>query len=105
MLDANIVAVSLPAIASDFRGAFTDVEWVDQCLRASLLCPPDAGGRTGRSGRATPHAATRDVRFHPDFRALWGGAKSDNPERRSRNLGGGSRAAVDRFARGHRSGF
>src|SRR6201992_106450 len=28
MLDTNIVAVSLPAIARDFRGAFTDVEWV-----------------------------------------------------------------------------
>src|SRR6201994_3807485 len=28
MLDTNIVAVSLPAIARDLRGAFTDVEWV-----------------------------------------------------------------------------
>src|ERR1700744_4401405 len=28
MLDTNIVAVSLPAIARDLRGPFTDVEWV-----------------------------------------------------------------------------
>jgi|ERR1700733_5855539 hypothetical protein len=28
MLDTNIVAVSLPSIARDLHGTFTDVEWV-----------------------------------------------------------------------------
>src|ERR1700684_3335300 len=52
MLDTNIVAVSLPSIARDLRGSFTDVEWV---VRAYIL-PFDAllmpaGALADRLGR------------------------------------------------------
>src|SRR5260370_17010658 len=42
MLDTNIVAVSLPSIARDLRGGFTDVEWVVSAYIlpfAALLMP------------------------------------------------------------------
>lgn len=52
MLDTNIVAVSLPAIARDFHGGFTDVEWVVSAYIlpfAALLMP--AGALADRVGR------------------------------------------------------
>src|SRR6201985_444290 len=52
MLDTNIVAVSLPAIARDFRGGFTDVEWVVSAYIlpfTALLMP--AGALADRIGR------------------------------------------------------
>ena len=52
MLDANIVAVSLPTIARDFHGEFTDVEWVVSAYIlpfAALLMP--AGALADRLGR------------------------------------------------------
>ncbi len=42
MLDTNIVAVSLPSIARDLKGSFTDVEWVVSAYIlpfAALLMP------------------------------------------------------------------
>ena len=45
MLDTNIVAVSLPSIARDLRGGFTDVEWVVSAYIlpfAALLMPSGA---------------------------------------------------------------
>src|ERR1700760_2696410 len=52
MLDTNIVAVSLPSIARDLRGGFTDVEWVVSAYIlpfAALLMPPGAvADRLGR---------------------------------------------------------
>src|SRR6202171_1216561 len=54
MLDTNIVAVSLPSIARDLRGGFTDVEWVVSAYIlpfAALLMPAGAlAGRLGRRG-------------------------------------------------------
>src|SRR3569833_3363790 len=52
MLDTNIVAVSLPSIARDLHGQFTDVEWVV----SAYILPFAAGGgpagaRAGRRGR------------------------------------------------------
>jgi EmrB/QacA subfamily drug resistance transporter len=52
MLDANIVAVSLPSIARDLHGEFTDVEWVVSAYIlpfAALLMP--AGALADRLGR------------------------------------------------------
>src|SRR4030088_175455 len=52
MLDTNIVAVSLPAIARDLHGAFTDVEWVVSAYIlpfCALLMP--AGALADRHGR------------------------------------------------------
>src|SRR5258706_1591166 len=52
MLDTNIVAVSLPAIARDLQGQFTDVEWVISAYIlpfAALLMP--AGSLADRLGR------------------------------------------------------
>jgi EmrB/QacA subfamily drug resistance transporter len=52
MLDSNIVAVSLPSIARDLQGAFTDVEWVVSAYIlpfAALLMP--AGALADRLGR------------------------------------------------------
>ncbi len=52
MLDTNIVAVSLPSIARDFHGEFTDVEWVVSAYVlpfAALLIP--AGSLADRLGR------------------------------------------------------
>ncbi|MFL9945846.1 MFS transporter [Paraburkholderia agricolaris] len=52
MLDSNIVAVSLPAIARDLHGEFTDVEWVVSAYIlpfAALLIP--AGALADRLGR------------------------------------------------------
>ncbi len=52
MLDTNIVAVSLPAIARDLHGEFTDVEWVVSAYIlpfAALLIP--AGAIADRLGR------------------------------------------------------
>jgi EmrB/QacA subfamily drug resistance transporter len=52
MLDTNIVAVSLPSIARDLHGAFTDVEWVVSAYIlpfAALLMP--AGAIADRLGR------------------------------------------------------
>lgn len=52
MLDTNIVAVSLPSIARDLHGAFTDVEWVVSAYIlpfAALLMP--AGALADRLGR------------------------------------------------------
>lgn len=52
MLDSNIVAVSLPAIARDLHGEFTDVEWVVSAYIlpfATLLMP--AGALADRFGR------------------------------------------------------
>ncbi|MEM5460894.1 MFS transporter [Paraburkholderia phytofirmans] len=52
MLDSNIVAVSLPSIARDLRGEFTDVEWVVSAYVlpfAALLIP--AGALADRLGR------------------------------------------------------
>jgi EmrB/QacA subfamily drug resistance transporter len=52
MLDTNIVAVALPAIARDLHGEFVDVEWVVSAYIlpfASLLMPAGAlGDRLGR---------------------------------------------------------
>jgi Putative transposase of IS4/5 family (DUF4096) len=51
MLDANIVAVSLPSIARDLHGEFTDVEWVVSAYIlpfAALLMP--AGALADRLG-------------------------------------------------------
>src|ERR1700761_4008893 len=45
MLDASIVAVSLPSIARDLHGEFTDVEWVVSAYIlpfAALLMPAGA---------------------------------------------------------------
>lgn len=52
MLDTNIVAVSLPSIARDLHGEFTDVEWVVGAYLlpfAGLLMP--AGALADRLGR------------------------------------------------------
>lgn len=52
MLDTNIVAVSLPSIARDLHGEFTDVEWVVSAYIlpfAALLMP--AGAVADRFGR------------------------------------------------------
>src|ERR1700728_4790323 len=52
MLDTNIVAVSLPSIARDLQGEFTDVEWVVSAYIlpfAALLMP--AGALAARLGR------------------------------------------------------
>src|ERR1700722_17104919 len=52
MLDTNIVAVSLPSIARDLHGEFTDVEWVVSAYIlpfAALLIP--AGALADRLGR------------------------------------------------------
>src|SRR6202012_1382635 len=52
MLDTNIVAVSLPSIARDLHGSFTDVEWVVSAYIlpfAALLMP--AGALADRLGR------------------------------------------------------
>src|SRR5258708_8252159 len=52
MLDTNIVAVSLPSIARDLHGGFTDVEWVVSAYIlpfAALLMP--AGSLADRLGR------------------------------------------------------
>lgn len=52
MLDTNIVAVSLPSIARDLKGGFTDVEWVVSAYIlpfAALLMP--AGALADRLGR------------------------------------------------------
>src|ERR1700761_277436 len=52
MLDSNIVAVSLPSIARDLHGEFTDVEWVVSAYIlpfAALLIP--AGSLADRIGR------------------------------------------------------
>lgn len=52
MLDSNIVAVSLPAIARDLNAAFTDIEWVVSAYVltfAALLMP--AGALADRFGR------------------------------------------------------
>jgi EmrB/QacA subfamily drug resistance transporter len=52
MLDTNIVAVSLPSIARDLHGEFTDVEWVVSAYilpYAGLLIP--AGALADRLGR------------------------------------------------------
>ena len=52
MLDTNIVAVSLPSIARDLHGTFTDVEWVVSAYIlpfAALLMP--AGALADRLGR------------------------------------------------------
>ena len=52
MLDSNIVAVSLPSIARDLHGEFTDVEWVVSAYIlpfAALLIP--AGALADRLGR------------------------------------------------------
>lgn len=52
MLDTNIVAVSLPSIARDLKGGFTDVEWVVSAYIlpfAALLMP--AGSLADRLGR------------------------------------------------------
>src|ERR1700742_2750416 len=52
MLDTNIVAVSLPSIARDFGGGFTDVEWVVSAYIlpfTALLMP--AGALADRWGR------------------------------------------------------
>ena len=52
MLDTNIVAVSLPSIARDLEGGFTDVEWVVSAYIlpfAALLMP--AGALADRLGR------------------------------------------------------
>ncbi|MGR9426249.1 MFS transporter [Rhizobium leguminosarum] len=52
MLDTNIVAVSLPSIARDLKGSFTDVEWVVSAYIlpfAALLMP--AGALADRLGR------------------------------------------------------
>src|SRR6201996_2334230 len=52
MLDTNIVAVSLPSIARDLRGGFTDVEWVVSAYIlpfTALLMP--AGALADRMGR------------------------------------------------------
>src|SRR5580704_14653581 len=52
MLDTNIVAVSLPAIARDLHGAFTDVEWAVSAYIlpfCALLMP--AGALADRHGR------------------------------------------------------
>src|ERR1700744_1080263 len=52
MLDTNIVAVSLPSIARDLHGEFTDVEWVVSAYIlpfAALLMP--AGALADRLGR------------------------------------------------------
>ena len=52
MLDTNIVAVSLPSIARDLHGDFTDVEWVVSAYIlpfAALLMP--AGALADRLGR------------------------------------------------------
>ncbi|MGF6758102.1 MFS transporter [Paraburkholderia sp. GAS42] len=52
MLDSNIVAVSLPSIARDLHGEFTDVEWVVTAYIlpfAALLIP--AGALADRLGR------------------------------------------------------
>ncbi len=52
MLDSNIVAVSLPAIARDLNAAFTDIEWVVSAYIltfAALLMP--AGALADRFGR------------------------------------------------------
>jgi EmrB/QacA subfamily drug resistance transporter len=52
MLDANIVAISLPSIARDLHGEFTDVEWVVSAYIlpfAALLMP--AGALCDRIGR------------------------------------------------------
>jgi MFS family permease len=45
MLDTNIVAVSLPSVARDLHGGFTDVEWVVSAYIlpfAALLMPAGA---------------------------------------------------------------
>src|ERR1700744_5971635 len=52
MLDTNIVAVSLPSIARDLHGEFTDVEWVVSAYIlpfAAILMP--AGALADRLGR------------------------------------------------------
>src|SRR5712671_6622905 len=58
MLDTNIVAVSLPSIARDLRGGFTDVEWVVSAYIlpfAALLMPAGAlADRLGRSDSNRP---------------------------------------------------
>src|ERR1700749_5262171 len=54
MLDTNIVAVSLPSIARDLHGEFTDVEWVVSAYIlpfAAILMPAGAlADRLGRRG-------------------------------------------------------
>jgi EmrB/QacA subfamily drug resistance transporter len=52
MLDTNIVAVSLPSIARDLHGGFTDVEWVvsSYILAFTALLMP-AGALADRLGR------------------------------------------------------
>lgn len=52
MLDANIVAVSLPAIASHLHSAFTGVEWVVSAyILAFVACLMPAGAFADRFGR------------------------------------------------------
>src|ERR1700691_2991088 len=57
MLDANVVAVSLPAIARSLGASFTDIEWVVSAymltFAALLLAAGSYADRHGRE-RATP---------------------------------------------------
>src|ERR1700733_7302104 len=72
MLDANIVAVSLPSIARDLHGEFTDVEWVVSAYIlpfAALLMP--AGALADRLGRRRIFSAvSRSLPWHRCF-AVW----------------------------------
>ncbi|WP_313651589.1 MFS transporter, partial [Pseudomonas soli] len=52
ILDTNIVAVSLPSIARDLSGSFSDIEWVVSAyLLAFAACLLPAGSLADRFGR------------------------------------------------------
>src|ERR1700744_4570615 len=52
VLDTNVVAVSLPAIARSFHASFADVEWVVRAyMGAFASCLLPAGALADRGGR------------------------------------------------------
>ena len=54
VLDTNVVAVSLPAIARTFHAGFADVEWVVSAyMVAFAACLLPSGGLADRFGRKT----------------------------------------------------
>src|ERR1700721_1321218 len=79
MLDTNIVAVSLPSIARDLHGGFTDVEWVVSAYIlpfAALLMPAGALQAVGAALQLTSSLAVVAHGFEPHERdrvyAIWG---------------------------------
>ena len=95
MLDTNIVAVSLPSIARDLHGAFTDVEWVVSAYIlpfTALLMP---AGAFGRPVGPTAHAAAGAVDLYGRITALRLGSKPWRAECGARVAGGWCGAAVE----------